>query len=146
MANLANFIYCLNAERIISPDMQSENINAIGIISTIIPEFVPGTFSFSIIFSILDIDTKEHNNIRITFSQYDSKIPLVDSGIIQLPPLPENHEIKIPNQYSGLNMTMDFRNVIFEKEGLYNTCIYFNGNLLSGENYIYAKGKRELSW
>ena len=55
MATLTNFIYCLNAERVSSGDGNGEGINAMGIMSTLMPEFVPGTFSFSVIFSILDI-------------------------------------------------------------------------------------------
>ena len=43
--------------------------------------------------------------------------------------------------YKRQNMSMDFRNVIFETEGLYNTSVIFNGQLLA-DNFIYVKGKR----
>ena len=67
MAELTNFIYCINAERIPSKDGKSDSVNAIGVLSSLTPEFVPGTFSFSIIFSVLDVNISESNTIRITF-------------------------------------------------------------------------------
>ena len=50
MAKISGFVYCLNAERITAPDGKSEMTNAVGIVSTIMPEYVPGAFSFSIVF------------------------------------------------------------------------------------------------
>lgn len=141
MANLANFIYCLNAERVSSNDGQGENINAMGVLSTLTPEFIPGTFSFSIIFSVLGIDTSVNNTIQIIFSQKEEEKPLVESGVITIPPFPNDNEIGLPDKYRGLNMSMDFRNVIFETEGLYNTKIIFNDQIFAN-NEIYVKGKR----
>lgn len=141
MANLTNFIYCINAERVSSSDGKGDSINAMGVLSTLTPEFVPGTFSFSIIFSVLDVNVSGNNTIQIIFSKDGEEKGLVDSGIITIPPMPDNDKIGLPNEYKGLNMSMDFRNVIFEVEGLYNTAVFFNGQLLSN-NPIYVKGKR----
>ena len=55
MARLANFLYCLNAERQQDPQGKGESINAMGVLTVLVPEFIPGLFSFSIIFSVLDI-------------------------------------------------------------------------------------------
>ena len=49
MAKLTNLIYCLNAERVSANDGKGDSINAMGVLSALTPEFVPGTFSFSII-------------------------------------------------------------------------------------------------
>lgn len=141
MARLTNFIYCINAERVPSNEGKGESINAIGVLSALTPEFVPGTFSFSIIFSVLDIDISANNTIQIIFSKNGEEKNLVNSGVITIPPLPNGDEIGLPNEYKGLNMSMDFRNVIFETEGLYNTSVIFNGQLLA-DNFIYVKGKR----
>lgn len=141
MAKLTNFIYCINAERVPSNDGKGDSINAIGVLSALTPEFVPGTFSFSIIFSILDIDVSGNNAIQIILSKKGEDKPLVDSGIINLPSMPDTNEIGLPSEYKGLNMSMDFRNVIFETEGTYNTAVFFNGQLLAN-NPIYVKGKR----
>ena len=55
--------------------------------------------------------------------------------------MPDTKEIDLPSEYKGLNMSMDFRNVIFETEGIYSTGVFFNNQLLA-ENPIYVKGKR----
>ena len=145
MAKLTSFVYCLNVERIKPADGQGENINAMGLLTALIPEYIPGTFSFSIAFSVLDIDVaSSNNNIRIVFLRKDGDLIVVDSGIINLPKLEDPNEISIPNEFKGLNMSMDLRNVVFEKEGVYTTKIYFNGDLLH-ESPIYVKGKRKLS-
>lgn len=141
MAKLTNFIYCINAERVPAKDGNGDSINAIGVMSALTPEFVPGTFSFSIIFSVLDVDVTGNNTIQIIFSKDGEDNNLVNSGIITIPPVPNVDEVGLPNEYKGLNMSMDFRNVIFESEGLYNTAVLFNGQLLA-INPIYVKGKR----
>lgn len=141
MANLTNFIYCINAERVPAGNGKGESINAIGVLATLTPEFVPGTFSFSIIFSILDIDISGNNTIRIVFSKDGEDKTLVDSGTVLIPPISNDDAIDLPAEYKGLNMSMDFRNVIFESEGIYRTTIFFNDQLLS-VNPIYVKGKR----
>lgn len=141
MAKLTNFIYCINAERVPANDGSGDSINAMGVMSALTPEFIPGTFSFSIIFSVLDVDVSENNTIQIIFSKDGEDNNLVNSGIITIPPISNMDEVGLPNEYKGLNMSMDFRNVIFETEGLYNTSVLFNGKLLE-TNSIYVKGKR----
>lgn len=143
MAKITNFIYCLNAEKVTTNGDGGETINANGIMAALTPEFVPGTFSFSILFSVLDADITVNNNIRIAFGKKDVDKKLVDSGIIHLPPMPDKDEVGLPKEYKGLNMSMDLRNVIFESEGLYCTEIIFNGEIL-GEYPVYVKGKRCL--
>lgn len=142
MADLTNFIYCINAERIPSKNGKTDSVNAIGVLSSLTPEFVPGTFSFSIIFSVLDIDISGNNTVQITFFREGEQENLVDSGVITIPPLsPDSDDIQLPPKYQGLNMSMDFRNVIFEQEGLYNTKVIFNDQVLAIKP-IYVKGKR----
>ncbi|HJC48535.1 MAG TPA: hypothetical protein IAA04_10830 [Candidatus Lachnoclostridium pullistercoris] len=142
MADLTNFIYCINAERIPSKNGKTDSVNAIGVLSSLTPEFVPGTFSFSVIFSVLDIDISGNNTVQITFFREGEQENLVDSGVITIPPLsPDSDDIQLPPKYQGLNMSMDFRNVIFEQEGLYNTKVIFNDQVLAIKP-IYVKGKR----
>lgn len=141
MAELTNFIYCINAERIPANGENGDSINAIGILTALTPEFVPGTFSFSIIFSILGMDTSENNVIRIIFAKKDEEKILVDSGPVAIPPMPDKDKVSLPPEYKGLNMSMDLRNVVFEEEGIYITRVFFNGDILR-EKTIYVKGRR----
>lgn len=140
MARVTSFVYCLNAERIPDINGNGESINAHGIMSTLNPEFIPGTFSFSIIFSILDMDvTKVGNDIKILFKDQDGN-DLVDTGDISIPVMEEG-DVNLPAEHKGLNISLDFRNVVFEKEGQCVTEVYYKGELL--DSYpIYAKGRR----
>ena len=138
MASLSNFLYCLNAERQQSP--QGESINAMGVLSVLTPEFVPGLFSFSIIFSVLDIDTETDSQIKIIFKD-DSGKELINTGNIVMPPVPTDEGVRLPSKYVGYNLSMDFRNVVFENEGEYTTNVYFNNELL-GTKPIFVKGRR----
>lgn len=140
MANLANFLYCLNAERQQAPQGQGESINAMGVLTVLTPEFVPGLFSFSIIFSILDIDSASDSQIKIVFKDNTGK-ELINTGNITMPPVPVDAGIRLPSKYVGYNLSMDFRNVVFENEGEYTTDVYFNNTLL-GSNPIFVKGRR----
>ena len=117
MARLGNFIYCLNAERVPAVNGKGDTINAMGVLSALTLEFMPGTFSFSIIFSVLDADASQRNEIQIIFSKEDTV--LIDSGVISIPPIESTDNYDLPKEYKGLNMSMDFRNVIFKEEGLY---------------------------
>lgn len=82
----------------------------------------------------------ETNKIRVVFEDMEGN-KLVDTGDIELPPKPEGNDFILPVDYQGLDMSMDFRNVIFEKEGLYKTQIIWNGQSL-GDRGIYVKGRR----
>lgn len=142
MARLENFIYCLNAVREVEDGQPGSNINALGVLASITPEYMPGTFSFSIIFTVLNIDiTKADNTVQVKFYRECDGKTLIDSGILQMPSM-EDEGIGLPKEYKGLNMSMDCRNVVFDSEGIYATQIYFNGELI-GEKKIYVKGKRK---
>lgn len=140
MARISSFIYCIGSERNISKDGKGEMINAVGVLSAITPEYVPGLFSFSIIFSLLDYDQNVPNSIRVVFSD-DNQKDIIDSNEIPLPIRRDSDPIDIPVKYKGANICMDMRNVIFEKEGVYRTTIYFNENDI-GSYEIYVKGRK----
>lgn len=140
MAKLANFLYCLNTERQQASQDKGESINAMGVLTVLTPEFVPGLFSYSIIFSILDIESTSDGQIKIVFKDSTGK-ELINTGNITMPPAPSDVDIQLPSKYVGYNLSMDFRNVIFENEGEYTTDVYFN-NALIGSNPIYVKGRR----
>lgn len=141
MVSLTNFIYCLNAERKPPIEGQGDSINAIGVLSVMTPEFVPGTFSFSIIFSVLGVDIKESNELRVVFQGEGQDKALVDTGNIRVPPMPNEDSVKLPPECLGYNLSMDFRNVVFESDGYYTTEVYLNDKPI-GSRSIYVKGKR----
>lgn len=145
MATITNFVYCLNVERSISQNGKSESITARGILNALTPEFIPSTFSFSIIFSVLDIDTSKNNTIRILFQKKeDNATPIIDSGIMPFGIKSDSRDKLIPQQFKGVNVGMDLRNVILEHEGIYETKIIVNDEE-SFQYEIYVIGKRKVS-
>ena len=141
MASILNFTYCLAIEKKSQGTENSESINAISILTQLSPETIPGMFSFAIAFSLLDLDLIKKNTIRICFSKDDHTTPIVDSGEVNLDAINAKPNSDIPSKYSGLNICMDLRNVIFESAGEYITQIYLNGELIESKA-IYVKGKR----
>ena len=141
MASLTNFIYCLSAERKPPAQGQGDAINAIGVLSVMTPEFVPGTFSFSIIFSILGVDITKVNELRVVFKDDSQDKVLINTENIRVTPMQNDDNIQLPAECTGYNLSMDFRNMVFESNGYYTTEIYLNDKFLDSRS-IYVKGRR----
>ena len=119
MPKVSNFVYCLEAKR--EEDSTNKRLNANGIFSTLILDFMPSNFSFSIVFSVIDVDFDEDNKIRVCFKKKNEKAFIIDTG-----------DIKITLEESldpvfGVDVSFDFRNVAFQEEGDYESKIYLNG-------------------
>ena len=140
MAKISNFLYCLNVERTMFAPGKGESINAVGVLAVLNPEYVPGSFSFSIVFSIWDLDEASENSIKIIFKDNNNE-EIVNTGDITLPKKPADLNSKLPSQYIGYNLSMDFRNVVFKNEGEYTTYVYFNDMVL-GKYPIFVRGVR----
>lgn len=132
MARVTMFVYCENVQNENTPLGPKNNI--IGPMNAIRPMFIPGTFSFSIFTSIVDVDLKKTHNFRIVLS--DGFKDIVDTGNALIPP--QNIEPDLPESERGFMLNMDLRNVIFEKEGSYIGKVYFDDDIL-GEYPIYVK-------
>ncbi len=141
MANVTNFIYCSNIQRTLVGSGNLASVDAMGVLVKLAPDFLPGSFSFSVLFSVVDVDSTDPVTIQVVFKD-DQGNKLGDSGIVELPALPESTNKSIPKKYNGYNMTMDFRNIVFEHEGEYVTEVYYNGDLI-GEKPIYVVGKSD---
>lgn len=104
------------------------------------PMFVPGMFSFSIIFGVVGINNQSDHTMQILFhSPSEEGEPLINTGTITLPkgaaPL---EKLNLPPEQNSMMFNLDFRNVVFKTEGLYKSQVYINGDLL-GEYPIYVK-------
>ena len=137
MISVINFVYCLNVIRKVNPD-RTETVDASGILPVLLPESIPGNFSFSIVFTVLGINPKQLNNVQIQFKK--DNVIVADSGIISIAPIDKLEKNSLPDDYVGLNMSMDFRNIVFKKTGIYNTLIFINSKEIASEP-IYVQGK-----
>ncbi|HZJ56865.1 MAG TPA: hypothetical protein VFD89_01315 [Clostridia bacterium] len=137
MSYVSTFIYCLNTTK--EQSEAGESINALGVLTALTPDFIPGSFSFSVIFSVMDIDDRDSHEIKLVFSNCAGN-ELVNTGVINIPKIEDKNAIDLPKEVSGLIMSLDLRNVTFLKEGYYCTTVWFDGDKL-GEYKIYVKGK-----
>lgn len=134
MPSIKNFIYCLNSNN-------SNGTNSVvGVLAAIAPEYVPGQYSFSVNFSLLNLSEGEHD-LSLKFKNSSG---IVVSSI-------ENAKIKyekdtksnLPDEYVGVNIAANFQNVDIKESGTYFTEVIFDGDTL-GQFDIYVKGKNEM--
>lgn len=133
MATIKNFLYCLGA------NTQEGRVDIDGVLSAMVPEYIPGLFSFSINFTVMGMDEGKHQ-IKIKFKNPEGDVlAFIDSIEIDYR---NNIEQNLPEEYSGLNITVGLQNVDFKKSGVYFTEVSFDGDVL-GTYDIFAKGRNE---
>lgn len=130
---LKNFIYCLSVNT-------AENRTDIqGILNTITPTYVPGLFSFSISFSVLDICEGEHC-FCVKFKDPSGNVAAeIDNVMI---PYRKDEKSNLPEKYSGINIAAGLQNVEFKKSGVYTTEVTVDG-IDMGNFPIFVKGQNE---
>lgn len=114
-------------------------VSATNIFPALNPEYIPGLFTFSIVITILGIDTNTEHRIALRFAS-----PTNDDvvNIETVMPIIESSDTNLPNEYKGVNLAMDWNNVNFHQSGLYSLEVFVDGNMLE-EKHIYVKGKNE---
>ncbi len=138
-AKVTTFIYCLG-----TTNMEGEfaPINAMGVLQTLTPEFIPSTFSFSIILGIRGIDNSCNHILDIIFKDSSENALVEAKNISVLAEQFGDGKSNLPKEQRGLMLGMDLRNVIIKQEGVYYTEIFFDGKKL-GVFDIYAKAKQQ---
>lgn len=134
MTKLKNFLYCLNVDT-----TTEERTDIIGLMTAITPEYIPGLFSFSISFTLLNLTEGEHR-ITIRFINPENEtIALIDNVKVDYK---KDVNSNLPEEHMGINVAAGLQNVDFKNSGLYFTQVLLDGNNI-GEFEIYAKGKNE---
>src|SRR6478736_2607390 len=113
MPRVSTFMYCEDTKQ--NERGQLEIINPLNVFQ---PAFVPGMFSFSIVFGILGADPAERDYIlQVRFlSPNKDEQPLIDSGPITLGHDPNQPATNLPQEAKGMMGNMDFRNVVLRNE------------------------------
>lgn len=133
MMRVNNIIFCLKAS-----NLEGEGPSATTILAALNPEYVPGLFTFSVIVSILDIDTSKKQRFIAEFIdpsgntvvKIDDELPIIED------------DSNLPKEYKGVNIAMDWNNVDLKQSGEYKIKIYADGVFLDEKN-IFVKGKNE---
>lgn len=141
MAKISTFIYSENTAQEMTPN--GPKLHILTPLQVFLPRFIPGTFSFSITFGILDYDLLKEHKIQIKFINNKENI-LVDTGSITLPinsnkPKIDGKTVELPLDMQGSIMNMNFQNVVFREEGIYKTNIVFDNDNI-GSYEIKVKG------
>ena len=137
IAIVSTFIYCLGTTNI---EGKNSPINAMGVLQNLTPEFIPSTFSFSIVVGIKQIDLSSDHKLDIIFKDTEG------NNLVEAKDIPisaeqlKNGDLNLPEEQRGLMLGLDLRNVILKKEGNYKTEVRLDGIIL-GEFDIYAKAK-----
>lgn len=128
MASVSTFMYCEGAQ--IIPQANGENkMHIQGPMHIFTPPYVPGLFSFSVVFGLLDIDLENERSFRLTFGPTEGP-PLIDTDWITIPKNNDPIKNSLPPEMRGFMMNLDFRNVNFTQPGLYRSEVFFNGKKL----------------
>lgn len=142
MARVSTFIYCEDVRHDQTP--QGMKLNVQNPYATLLPAFVPGNFTFNICFGIEGMDLERDLKLRYTFGpSNEADNLLVDSNDISLKVERNPETLNIPDAYQGVVMTMEFKNIIFRKNGEYVSKIYLDDKLL-GEFPIMVHGRESL--
>lgn len=147
MAYVSTFIYAESSAQEMTPE--GPKLHVISPLHVFLPRFIPGTFSFSIVFGILDYDKTISHKIQIKFIDFEGK-KLLDTGQINLPITNtgatvniDAKDIELPQDMQGSIMNISFQNVVFRKEGTYSTQIIFDDERI-GEYSVKVKGVEKL--
>lgn len=133
MAKIKNFMYCLNVNTV------EGRTDVVGVLNAMTPEYIPGLFSFSISFALLDVTEGEHTLV-VKFKNPDKEVIAgIDNAVI---PYKKDENGNLPDEHMGINVAAGLQNVNFKKAGIYSTEVILDG-ISIGEYDIFAKGKNE---
>lgn len=130
---IKNFLYSLNVK------VEDGRTDIYGIMSAMTPEYIPGLFSFSISFTLLNISEEEHSLI-IKFKDPDNNV--IANIEEQKITYTKDENNNLPDEEVGISVAAGMQNVNLKRSGIYKTEVLFDGNSI-GEYGIFAKGKNE---
>lgn len=133
MARVSDIIFCLRAKNV-----DGQGVSADTILTALSPEYIPGLFTFSVILTLVDIDTTVEHQLLVQFiSPSGEEVVRIESEL----PVIEDHS-NLPNEHKGINVAMDWNNVNLRESGLYTIKVLIN-NVEVGVKSIFVKGKNE---
>lgn len=133
---ITTFVYCLGTS---SMEGNNSPMNAMGILQILTPEYIPSTFSFSIIIGIKGMEISFDHKLDIIFKSKQENLVEAKDIVISAEQLKDS-DPGLPEEQRGVMLGLDMRNVVFKEEGNYFTEVILDGKKL-GEFDIYAKAK-----
>jgi hypothetical protein len=97
------------------------------------PQFVPGNFSFGVVVGIQGMNLHITNRICFTIADPQGNV-ILESAISEVPPISEDEPETMPEEYQGVVMNMDIRNLVICENGVYLLSIYANDELVGKQS------------
>jgi hypothetical protein len=104
------------------------------------PAFVPCLFSFSVAVGLKGFDVMSQHKLQMKIYFNNEDPTIADTGIMPLPPFPEEAITNLSSELKGITFTCDFRNVPFRQNGVYFTRVFFDEEVI-GEYPIHIWGR-----
>ncbi len=98
----------------ITQDSTTQKLHIINPLQVIELPSIPSNYSISVYLGVLDVDKEGKDAIRIVFYDDDENM-INDEATINLP-VPNGIDLSKP---LGMNINVDFRNLLFNKKGIY---------------------------
>ncbi|WP_145322992.1 DUF6941 family protein [Paenibacillus xylanexedens] len=130
MLRITSFTYCEDSKPEQSPTGPRLSIS--NPFASLLPAFVPGSFSFSVCIGIAGIGPGEEHKLQYIFRSSDNSVePLINTGEVQFNVNQEPTLQSVPVDHQGVVLSMDFKNTVFRKNGEYISDIYMDGILVA---------------
>ncbi len=136
MAKINSIVFCLEIDRKYE---ENDLVSAKGILPNIIINNFPNCFSFSLIIFLDNCNPEIKNKVRVKFKapEPNEKI-LADTDTIELKA--NKNLANLPEDYHGIGISLDFKNIDFEQEGIYKVEVYVNDDLVGDKTIKVLKG------
>ena len=130
-----SFVYCDKVTNEVNPANNTVNRNIVSPLNELRPINIPGNYTFSVSCGISGIDpaTENHISFRFIYPSDNKEISLIEATI------PNNSLlVEAGQQYSNLNLDVEYRNLVLNAEGTYKMEVELNNKKL-GEYFIEVK-------
>lgn len=138
MPNITMFLVCDSINNF-SPQPEINIPQLMGPQCVLRPQFIPGTFSFGLAVGVAGVDSNEQNTIRFTITNPAGAI-IQNSGDNVFPPI--GIDDTMPKEYQGFMLSLDIRNLLIEKEGVYTFTLYVNNVEIGHKEIPVFKGRK----
>lgn len=129
MARVSTFMYAEGAAQVqVSSNESKLQISAPLQVLQLL--YVPGTFSFSVVIGIMEIDLAQTHQVQIKFKRAEDDMVIIDTNPMAIPPAPADKVGQLPLELQGFVFSIGFQNVNFKSPGEYKTELLIDGELL----------------
>jgi len=135
MPEISTFMYALNTGR-----DEQDNLVIRAPLNVIKPPYIPGAFSFSVVFGITGLDQTRQQALEVIFKSIEGQV-IQKIGPFPLPSADQLPKDNVPPKYKGIVANIDMQNILFEKPGEYVTEVFVDGEKLESKPVMVIPAK-----